>query len=74
MAISERLYGRHQVVTEIDESHTRFVAEMQNKDMIASFVMSFGKNCKVIEPQWLKDKVKRHFEDALKEYLEDSNV
>lgn len=73
MAISERLYGRHQVVTEIDECHTRFTAEMQNKDMIASFVMSFGKNCKVLEPQWLKDKVKRHYQDALKQYMEDND-
>lgn len=70
MAISERIYGRHQVVKEIDESHTLFEAEMQNKDMIASFVMSFGKNCKVIEPQWLKDKIKRHYLDAIKLYEE----
>ena len=42
----------------------------ENKDMIASFVMSFGKNCKVIEPQWLKDKVKRHYLDAIKLYEE----
>ena len=74
MAISERIYGRHQVVTELDPSHTRFTAEMQNKDMIASFVMSFGKNCKVIEPEWLKEKVKKHYLEALKEYMEESNV
>ena len=71
MAISERLYGRHQVVTEIDPSHTRFTAEMQNKDMIASFVMSFGKNCKVIEPEWLKEKVKNHFKETLAYYTEE---
>ena len=74
MAISERVYGKHQVVKEIDESHTLFEAEMQNKDMIASFVMSFGKNCKVIAPDWLKDKVKKHYEDALKQYTEENNV
>lgn len=71
MAISERIYGKHQVVTELDPTHTLFTAEMQNKDMIASFVMSFGKNCKVIEPQWLKDKVKKHYEDSLKLYMEE---
>ena len=70
MAISERIYGRHQVVTEIDPTHTLFTAEMQNKDMIASFVMSFGKNCKVIEPEWLKEKVKKHYLDSLKLYEE----
>lgn len=71
MAISERIYGRHQQVVEIDESHTRFTAEMQNKDMIASFVMSFGKNCKVIEPLWLKEKIKKNYEDSIKQYMEE---
>lgn len=71
MAISERVYGKHQSVKEIDECHTLFEAEMQNKDMIASFVMSFGKNCKVIEPQWLKDKIKKNYMDALKQYEEE---
>ena len=71
MAISERVYGKKQVVKEIDESHTLFEAEMQNKDMIASFVMSFGKNCKVIEPEWLKEKVKKHYMDSLKMYEEE---
>ena len=71
MAISERIYGKKQVVKEIDESHTLFEAEMQNKDMIASFVMSFGKNCKVLEPEWLKEKVKKHYLDCIKMYEED---
>lgn len=26
---------------------------MQNKNMILSFVLSFGSKCKVLEPEWL---------------------
>ena len=30
---------------------------MQNKDMIKSFVLSFGSKCKVLSPDWLKESV-----------------
>jgi predicted DNA-binding transcriptional regulator YafY len=39
---------------------------MQNQEMILSFVLSFGNKCKVLEPEWLRDKVK----DTLRKELE----
>lgn len=53
--ISERLYGKNQRITKIDDHLTLFECDMQNKQMILSFVMGFGKKIKVIEPIWLKE-------------------
>lgn len=51
----ERIYGKNQVVEIIDEYSTRVSVEMRNKESIRVFVLGFGKNIKVIKPQWLID-------------------
>lgn len=56
--MSERVYGKNQVIEEIDNKHIIFKCDMQNKDMILSFVLSLGTNCKVLSPDWLRDNVK----------------
>ena len=56
--MNERIYGKNQSIEEIDSKNIIFDCDMQNKDMILSFVLSLGKNCKVIEPDWLKENVK----------------
>ena len=63
--MKERIYGKNQNVIELNDKHVRFSADMQNQELILSFVLSFGNKCKVIEPEWLKDKVK----EALREEL-----
>ena len=30
---------------------------MQNKENILVFVLGFGSNCEVLEPEWLKEKI-----------------
>lgn len=57
MLVQERIYGRDQVVTPIDAERTRLKVTMQNKTDVVSFVMGFGRYCKVLEPQWLKEEV-----------------
>ena len=64
--MKERTYGKNQKIEEIDEKHLIFSAEMQNQDMILSFVLSLGTKCKVLEPDWLKERV----QDALFKGLE----
>lgn len=64
--MKERTYGKNQKIEEIDEKHLIFSAEMQNQDMILSFVLSLGTKCKVLEPEWLKERV----QDALFKGLE----
>ena len=55
--MQERIYGKNQSIEEIDSHWIRFTCDMQNKNMILSFVLSFGAKCKVISPNWLKELV-----------------
>ncbi len=55
--MQERIYGKNQKIEEIDSHYIRFSCDMQNKNMILSFVLSFGSKCKIISPKWLKDLV-----------------
>ncbi|MDE6583814.1 MAG: WYL domain-containing protein, partial [Anaeroplasmataceae bacterium] len=57
--ISERIYGKNQRITRIDEHKTILECSMQNKQMIQSFVLGFGSKVKVLEPQWLKDQIEQ---------------
>lgn len=56
--MNERIYGKSQKIKEIDSKNIIFECDMQNKDMILSFVLSLGKNCEVLEPDWLIENVK----------------
>ena len=56
--MNERIYGKNQHIEEIDSKNIIFDCDMQNKDMILSFVLSLGKNCEVLGPDWLKNNVK----------------
>lgn len=58
MLVRERIYGRDQTVTPIDEDTTELRCTMQNEENIMCFVMGFGSHCEVVSPQWLKDRVK----------------
>lgn len=55
--IKERIYGRNQVVTSIDENTTNLKVEMQNIDSIKSFILGFGSNIKILSPQSLIDEI-----------------
>ena len=52
--VKERIYGKNQVVTPIDETSTMVEVDMQNKENIIVFILGFNKYIKVLEPQWLK--------------------
>ena len=69
IAISERVYGKNQVVKRIDKDITRLECDMQNEDMITSFVLGFGDKVKVIEPEWLKERII----DVAKKIIENGN-
>lgn len=55
--MQERIYGKNQKIEVIDEHYIRFSCEMQNKNMILSFVLSFASKCRVLAPDWLKEAV-----------------
>ena len=56
--MEERIYGKNQHIEVIDDHYINFSCDMQNKDMILSFVLSFGSKCRVLSPLWLVDMVK----------------
>lgn len=55
--VKERIYGRNQIVESIDENSTKVSVDMQNQENIKVFVLGFGENITVLEPQWLKDEL-----------------
>lgn len=69
--IKERIYGKKQEVNEIDDETVILTCEMQNKEQIKSFVLSFGANCKVIEPSWLKEEISSEILKTLDLYVEE---
>ena len=65
MLARERIYGRNQTVTLIDEDTTELRCMMQNEENIMCFVMGFGSHCEVVSPEWLKERVKDEAEKIL---------
>ena len=57
MLVKERIYGKDQKVEVVDDKTTILSCKMQNKENILVFVLGFGENCEVIEPDWLKEKL-----------------
>ena len=57
MLVKERIYGKNQTVEAIDKNTSILSVEMQNKEDILVFVLGFGANCEVLEPEWLREKV-----------------
>lgn len=55
--MQERIYGKNQKIEVMDEHYIRFSCDMQNKNMILSFVLSFASKCRVLAPDWLKEAV-----------------
>ncbi|MGM9970288.1 MAG: helix-turn-helix transcriptional regulator [Anaeroplasma sp.] len=68
--IKERIYGKNQKIEEIDSEHVILRCEMQNKEMIKSFVLSYGEKCRVISPEWLIDDIKLELWKCLSIYEE----
>lgn len=55
--IQERVYGKNQVVTPMDDDHIRVSLDMANDDFLLYFMLSSGEDIKILEPQWLIDKL-----------------
>lgn len=67
--VSERIYGKNQKITKIDDRTTILECSMQNKNMIKTFVLGFGAKVKVLEPEWLRESIAKEAEDIMKNNL-----
>ena len=65
--MSERIYGKNQKIEKIDDHTSILDCQMQNKEMIKSFILGFGRKAKVISPDWLKEEIKEELE-SLNDY------
>ena len=54
MVVQDYMYGKNQITECVDENTTVLTLQMQYKDTIVGFVLSFGTFCEVLEPEWLK--------------------
>ena len=68
MLVKERIYGKNQTVEAIDKNTSLLSVEMQNKEDIFAFVLGFGSNCEVLEPEWLREKVIETAKDLTNKY------
>ena len=68
--VQDYKYGRNQTIGYLDEHTTLMTVKMQNKTSITNFVLSFGNNCEVIEPQWLKDEILKKVQEISSIYQE----
>ena len=68
MLAKERVYGKKQIVTPLDDGVTILNCEMQNKEDILAFALGFGTNCEVLEPEWLREKVLETATDLTNKY------
>ena len=59
MYVKEYIYGRNQVVTSIDKDNTTLECAMHYKYETIKFVLGFGIDCEIVEPEWLREEVKR---------------
>ena len=57
MYVKEYKFGENQVVTPIDKNTTILECDMHYRYSTIKFVLGFGLDCKVLEPQWLKEEV-----------------
>jgi len=59
MYVKEYIYGKNQIVTAINKNTTILECDMHYRYNTVHFVLGFGVDCHIIEPQWLKDEIKQ---------------
>lgn len=66
--VRERIYGKNQVVEPLDEKSTKVSVDMQNKENIRVFILGFGENVTVLQPDWLKQDIKEQAQKIIDKY------
>lgn len=66
----EKEYGKNQVCEDLPDGTTKVTLEMQKNHSTYNFILGCGDLIKVVEPEWLKDKVVELAKSILKGYGE----
>lgn len=54
----EKQYGKNQICEDLEDGTTKVTLELQKNPSTYNFILGCGDEIKVIEPQWLADKIK----------------
>lgn len=66
--VKDFTYGKNQVISSSNSKNSLVELDMQNKDEILNFVLGFGRDLEVLEPDWLKKEIKNVIEYLKKIY------
>ena len=58
MYVKDYIYGKNQKITNGENGSTILEVDLRYKSNVVRFVMQFVGECKVLEPEWLKEDVK----------------
>ena len=59
MYVKEYVYGKNQTITPLDDQTTILECDMHYIYNTIRFILGFGSDCTVLEPEWLKDEIKK---------------
>lgn len=68
MLLKERVYGKNQTITELEDGSIKVEMDMQNDSTMVSFALSCGNEATFLEPQWLIDSLKEQIQLMGKKY------
>ena len=68
MLMKERVYGKNQVIEELEDGIIKVSLDMQNKNMILSYILQCGNEVKVLSPDWLVEELLQTIEEIKSKY------
>ena len=68
MLMKERVYGKNQVIEELEDGTIKVSLDMQNKNMILSYILQCGNEVKVLSPDWLVEELLKTIEEIKSKY------
>ena len=68
MLLKERVYGKNQTITELGDGSIKVEMDMQNDKTMVSFALQSGSEMKILEPEWLVEKVKEEAQKIVEMY------
>ena len=68
MLLQERVYGKNQTITELGDGSIKVEMDMQNDKTMVSFALQSGSEMKILEPEWLVEKVKEEAQKIVEMY------
>ena len=66
MYVKEYIYGKNQTVTPVNKNKTILECDIQYKYNTIQLVLGFGRDCVILEPQWLRDEICSIAKDMVK--------